>query len=257
MVKPKVEEPLSASAIQVIELQAKIDALQAEMQDFTYTVSHDLRAPLRHIVSYAQLVREDAGPQLTTEVQGFLSTICDSAHTMGQMLDRLLELSRVGTASMHLEAVPLQMVVGQIVSELSQGVQAAQPHRTVIWNVATDMPTIVGDGALVAQALRQILTNAVQFSAVRKPAVISISTTEDASKGTVTLVVQDNGIGFPAINGDQLFQPFKRLHSARQGAGQGMGLALTRKVMERIGGTALAHGSVDSGCTVQLAFKAT
>jgi light-regulated signal transduction histidine kinase (bacteriophytochrome) len=235
-------------AVHLAKLQSKLDALQAEMQEFTYTVSHDLRAPLRHIVSYAQLVREDAGPQLTEEVQGFLNTICDSAHTMGVMLDRLLELSRVGTAVLQVDAVPLQALVQEVVD----GVQAAHPERSIVWNLAADLPPVWADAALLEQAVRQVIANAVQFTVARTPAVIAISAVTDASNGTVTLVVQDNGIGFNPALVEQLFHPFKRLHNARQGAGLGTGLALTRKVMERLSGTAVAQGVVDGGCTVLL-----
>jgi signal transduction histidine kinase len=218
------------------------------MQEFTYTVSHDLRAPLRHIVSYAQLVREDAGPQLSQEVQGFLNTICDSAHTMGVMLDRMLDLSRVGTADLHLDAVPLQGLVQEVVDS----VKAAHPQRAIVWNMAADLPSVVADAALLEQAVRQVIANAVQFTATRAQATIGISAVDDAGSGTVSLVVQDNGIGFNPTLVDQLFHPFKRLHNARQGAGLGTGLALTRKVMERLGGTASALGVVDGGCTVLL-----
>jgi len=247
---------VESNPAQLALLQTRLDALQAEMQDFTYTVSHDLRAPLRHIVSYAQLVREDAGPQLTAEVQGFLNTICDSAHTMGVMLDRLLELSRVGTAALHVDAVPLQGLVDNLAKEVVQNMQAAQPQRVpapnIAWNIAPDLPSVFADAALLEQAVRQVLTNAVQFSATRAQAVVGISAIQDPSNKTVTLVVQDNGIGFNPTMADQLFHPFKRLHNARQGAGLGTGLALTRKVMERLGGTATIQGIVDGGCTIGL-----
>lgn len=243
-----VESNPAAMAAQVDALQAKLLALQAEMQDFTYTVSHDLRAPLRHIVSFAQLVREDAGPQLTEEVQGFLTTICDSAHTMGVMLDRLLELSRVGTADLHKDNVSLQVLVRAVVDMQT----AANPQRVIEWRVAPDLPMVATDVALLEQAVQQVVANAVQFTASRAQSVIDISAVSDSALGTVTLLVQDNGIGFnPGLEG-QLFHPFKRLHNARQGAGLGMGLALTRKAMERLGGTAIAQGVVDGGCTVQL-----
>jgi signal transduction histidine kinase len=214
-----------------------------------------LRAPLRHIVSYAQLVREDAGPLLTDEVQGFLNTICDSAHTMGVMLDRLLDLSRVGTAALHVESVPLQSLVQTLVKELVERLHATSPQRAITWTIAADLPTVAADAALLEQAVQQLLANAVQFTATRAQAVIGVSAVINANNGTATLVVQDNGMGFNPSMADQLFHPFKRLHNARQGAGLGTGLALTRKVMERLGGTATAQGVVDGGCTVQLTLK--
>ncbi len=243
-----VESNTADLAAQVTALQTKLDALQTEMQDFTYTVSHDLRAPLRHIVSYAQLVREDAGPQLTSEVQGFLNTICDSANTMGVMLDRLLALSRVGTVSLHQDAVPLQALVQAVVDVQ----MASHPQRVILWNVSPALPVVVTDAALLEQALQQVIANAVQFTANSAEAAIHISLVNDVALGMVTLVVQDNGIGFSPAMADQLFHPFKRLHNARQGAGLGTGLALTRKVMERLGGAATIQGVTDGGCIVHL-----
>jgi signal transduction histidine kinase len=232
----------------VAELQAQLAALQAEMQDFTSTVSHDLRAPLRHIVSFAQLVREDAGPQLSEEVQGFLNTICDSAHTMGLMLDRLLELSRIGTAPVLVEAVALQPLVQAAVDAQ----KAAHPTRTIAWHLPPGMPHVLADAALLQQAVRLVLANAVQFTASKPQAEVHISTVADEANGLVTLHVQDNGIGINPELSSQLFHPFKRLHSPRQGAGLGMGLAQVRKIMERLGGTASLQGAVGQGCTLRL-----
>lgn len=233
----------------IAALQAELAALRAEMQSFAHTVSHDLRAPLRHIVSYAQLVQEDAGPQLQPEVQGFLHTISDSAKHLGVMLDGLLELSRVGTAQVHLTTVPLQTLVHEVVQEVARQVT---PARTIDWRMAATLPPVLADATLLRQALHQVLGNAVKFTATKESAVIDISAQVDEGAQRVTLCIQDNGVGFNPAMVVKLFQPFQPLHSTKQFAGLGMGLALVRKQMQRMGGEVSAVARVDGGCALRL-----
>ncbi len=229
-------------------LQAELAAVRAEMQHFTYAVSHDLRAPLRHILSYAQLVQEDAGPQLSAEVQEFLTTITDSAHHMGALLDGLAALSRVGSAPLDVGPVSLQ----EFVQAQCQALAAQHPQRSVDWRIAGDLPVVRADAALLRQALAQVLSNALKFSASREPAVIEISAVPAQSDAYVCLQVNDNGVGYNPALQEQLFKVFGRLHSSKQFEGIGMGLVLTRKMLERFGATVSIHGVLDGGCTVQL-----
>lgn len=232
-------------------LQAELAEVRAEMQEFSATVSHDLRAPLRHIVSYAQLVQEDAGPQLDAEVQGFLATIVDSARHMGSLLDGLTELSRVGTQPLVLESVSLQALVQDVSDTLS----ADSTGTMVEWHIDDDLPTVSADRHLLRQALGHVLGNAVKFSAGREQPVVAISRVADGEAGFETLQVRDNGAGFnPALQG-KLFKVFGRLHSAQQFPGVGMGLALTRKLLQRMDATVTLQGAVDAGCSVRLCFR--
>jgi len=238
----------------IASLEAELAAVRAEMQDFTYTVSHDLRAPLRHILSYVQLVEEDAAHLLPDEVRGFLTVISDSAQHMGVLMDGLLELSRLGTASVQTESVPLQPLVQSVVDALAQ----QSPERRIDWQLQADMPTVQADATLLRRALECVLDNAVKFSAQRDVAqiVVSAEHTPGEAEGTVTLRVQDNGAGFnPALQA-RLFKPFQRLHTTKQFPGIGMGLALTHKMLQRMGGTATVQGAVDAGCTLQLTLPA-
>lgn len=236
----------------IAALQTDLAALRAEMQDFAYTVSHDLRAPLRHIVSYAQLVQEDAGPQLSAEVQGFLGTMADSADHLGAMLDALLELSRVGSASLHIAEVPLQSLVQEVADAMVQELKAQHPQRTIDWRIATNLSPVLADARLLRQALHQVLSNAVKFTAPKEPATIAISAQVDAVARQMTLCIQDNGVGFNPAIATKLFQPFVRLHSTKQFAGLGMGLALVRKMAQRMGGEVSATADVDGGCAVRM-----
>ncbi len=236
----------------IAALEAALAQSQHEMQAFTATVSHDLRAPLRHIVSFAQLVQEDAGPQLSAEVQGFLGTIASSAKQLGSMLDALLELSRVGTVAMEVQPVDLQALVASVVQAATDALQAQAPQRLVEWQIAPGMPQVRADAALLRMVLTQVVDNALKFSAGRAPAVIDIAVVSQApARASVLLQIRDNGAGFnPAIQA-RLCQPFVRLHSAQQFAGLGMGLALARKGLLRMAGDiALTSTGAGNGCEV-------
>jgi len=234
----------------IAALEAELADLRAEMQQFTATVSHDLRAPLRHIAAYAQLVQEDAGPQLDAEVQGFLSTITDSARHMGVLLDGLAALSRVGSAPLTPCPVPLRDLVPAVCDE----VVAQYPRRHVDWRIAPDLPVVQADPNLLRQVLQQVLDNALKFTAGRECAVIEVQAAPGVDRNHVDLLVRDNGVGYnPALQA-QLFRVFGRLHSASQFAGIGMGLVLTRKMLARCGGAVDSEGVVDGGCCVRMSL---
>ncbi len=234
----------------VAALEAELAALRAEMQEFTYTVSHDLRAPLRHIVSFAQLVQEDAGHLLNPEVQGFLDTISGSARHMGLLLDGLTSLSRLGTAPVDLCPVALQPLVEELCADL----RAAHAQRAIAWGIAESLPVVAADPQLLRQALLQVLGNAVKFTQGKASAVIAIEAVAGADPRMATIVIRDNGVGFKPEQQSQLFRVFSRLHSAQQFDGTGMGLALTRKIMQRLGGSAQIEATLENGCCVQLAL---
>ncbi len=239
------EQPIAA-------LEAQLAALRAEMQEFTYTVSHDLRAPLRHIMAYAQLVQEDAGEQLSAEVQGFLTTIADSARHMGALLDGLTTLSRLGVAPVTLVSVPLQPLVQEVCTELQ--VQAGS--RDLEWRIATDLPPVRADAVLLRQALLHVLGNAVKFTAARAQALVEVSFARDAATNLVVLEIADNGVGFNPALKDKLFKVFSRLHSSKAFEGLGLGLALTHRIMQRLDSSVQASGVPDGGCRVTLILPA-
>jgi signal transduction histidine kinase len=243
-----------SSEARIAALEAELAAQREAMQAFTATVSHDLRAPLRHIVSFAQLVQEEAGPQLSAEVQGFLSTITDSARHLGVLLDGLAELSRVGTLPVALGPVPLQALVQGVCAELAE----QHPGRAVDWRIASDLPVVQADATLLRQALLQVLGNALKFTAPREHAVIAVmavTAQPGESDGFVALQVRDNGVGYNPAMQDKLFQAFGRVHSPREFGGIGMGLALTRTILRRLGGSVDSEGVVDGGCCVKLLLK--
>jgi light-regulated signal transduction histidine kinase (bacteriophytochrome) len=240
-------EDLSAQK-RIAALEGELAELRAEMQAFAATVSHDLRAPLRHIVSYAQMVQEDAGPLVTEEVQEFLATIINSARHMGLLLDGLRALSKVGATPLHLEPVALDGAVQEACDRLT----SRPPQRVVDWQVQMDMPVVHADASLLQLVLEELLGNALKFTAPRERAVIAVRAGQATQAGHVALQVQDNGVGFNPAMQAKLFQVFGRLHSAQQFDGIGMGLVLARKRIQRMGGELAIDAALDGGCSVTL-----
>ncbi len=195
-------------------------------------------------------MQEDAGHLLNPEVQGFLDTIGGSARHMGLLLDGLTALSRLGTVQVDRCPVSLQSVVEEVCAELRE----QQGQRNITWHVAGDLPVVVVDPNLLRQALQHVLGNAVKFTAGRDLASIEVGMVPAPDPHTVTLQVRDNGVGFNPAQQPQLFRVFGRLHSAQQFEGIGMGLVLTRKIMQRLGGAVQIEGAVDTACSVRLSL---
>ncbi len=235
----------------IAALEAELAGLRAEMQDFSYTVSHDLRASLRHILSYAQLVQEDAGPLLPQETQGFLNTITDSARHMGVLMDGLMELTRLGTAALQIAPLPLQPLLQDVLAELA----LRHPGQAIDWQLPQDLPAVLADATLLRTALLCVLDNAVKFTAHKPARRVDIACLSDGGN-KVQLRVQDNGAGFNPAMGAKLFHPFARLHTSKQFPGIGMGLALTRKIVSRLGGQVQIEGAPDAGCTLTITLPA-
>ncbi len=234
----------------VQQLEAELAASRAELQAFTYAVSHDLRAPLRHLVSFARLLEEEAGAQLSGECADFLRTITTSAEHLGVLLDALTALSRLAAVPVVSEPVALAPLVAACV----QDVQAAGADRPV--HVTVDVPAsllVQGDAALLRQALAQVLGNAYKFSAAVAAPRVGVSA-HATPQGTVQLRVEDNGAGFNPAMQDKLFTVFGRLHSAKQFPGLGMGLLTARRVLAKMGATIHLAPQDSGGALATLTF---
>lgn len=230
----------------IAALEAELAAVRADVQEFTYTVSHDLRAQLRHILAYAEIVQEDAGPQLDAEAQSHLSTITGAARHMGVLMDGLMAYARLGTVPLQLVAQPVR----PLLLEVCQALQASHPGRVLEWCIADDFPEVLADTELLRQVWTHVLTNALKFTRPRAQALVEVGW-ESAPGPSCVLYVRDNGVGFRADQQAKLFHVFQRLHSPRDFEGIGMGLALTRKLVERHAGTVWAEGGVDAGCCIR------
>lgn len=234
------------------ERERELAELRAAQEEFLRAVSHDLRAPLRHITSYGPLVAEllqDAGleGEAAQEAQAFLSTMDQSARRMGRMLDGLLALSGIARAPLQCQSVAL----GELVAQVQAALATAAEGRAVQWQIAPDLPSVQGDAALLRQMLVELLGNALKFTRGRDLACIAVDGERDAD-GRVTLRVQDNGAGFNPAQAASLFGVFQRLHRESEFEGVGTGLAAVRAIARRHGGEASATAAPGAGCTVSV-----
>jgi len=243
-----VSEPGTGPAhdAQVAELRQQLEAALTELQEFTYTVSHDLRAPLRHINAFAQIIEEDL-PDMPSDIAGHLATIRQSAQLLTQQLDGLTALSRLGQQAVQVESVDTAAVVRRMIAATRQQLSP----RQLQWQVADDFPMVLADAGLLGQVLTQLLDNACKFTRGRQPATINVSWTV-LPDGRCVLSVQDNGVGFRPEQASQLFKAFGRLHPAREFEGLGLGLVLCRKMLLRMDGSISIEGAQDAGCCVRL-----
>lgn len=240
--------------------ERELAELRAAQDEFLRAVSHDLRAPLRHITSYGPLVAEllqDAGLQgeALAEAQEFLATMDHSARRMGRMLDGLLQLSRIARTPLQRQPVALSDLAHEVQAVLAAQAQAQE--RAVQWHIAPDLPSVEGDSVLLRQLLAELLGNALKFTRGRDPAHIAITaeySAEPSADGSLILRVQDNGVGFNPAQAGGLFGVFQRLHRETEFDGVGAGLAAVRAIAQRHGGEASATAAPGAGCTVSVQF---
>ncbi len=227
-------------------VQRQLEAARIELQEFVYTVSHDLRAPLRHITSFAQIIAEDM-PDMPADIAAHLATIRQSAQLLTQQLEGLAMLSRLGEQALTPGAVDTAALVRDVVDDLAR----QHPQRQVHWRVAPDLPVVQSDAAMVRQVLLIVLDNALKFTRCRELADISVSW-QLLDAGQCCVSVQDNGVGFAPQQADKLFKVFGKLHLPRKFEGLGLGLVQARTLMERMGGHISVTGEVQNGCCVNL-----
>jgi len=246
---------------QLAQLQRQLEASRVELQEFTYAVSHDLRAPLRHIHAYAQIIAED-WPELPDELASHLRTIRQSAQLLSSQLDGLTQLSRLGVQPLDLQPVP----IGPLAREVADELMALHPQ--VVWQLADDVPPVLADACLLRQVLQQLLGNALKFSRGQAPAQISLSWQHDPAPSagvaselpnpgpSICLTIRDQGVGFRSEQAQLLFKVFGKLHPTRDYEGLGLGLLQCRRIVERLGGTIQITAELDRGCAVTVCLPA-
>ncbi len=232
----------AALETQVQERTAELQAAYQEMETFSYSISHDLRAPLIHIAGFVEMLRSDLEPNLDEKSRRHLQTICDSSEHMGRMIADLLAFSRIGRAEMHKVRVSLTDTIRDVQRELQPQLQ----NRKVTW-IVPPLPEVFGDPFLLRQAIFNLLANAVKFTRTREEARIEVGA-EVTDRETIVFV-RDNGVGFDLRYAAKLFGVFQRLHPANQFEGTGIGLANVRRILHRHGGRTWAEGAPDAGAT--------
>jgi light-regulated signal transduction histidine kinase (bacteriophytochrome) len=219
-----------------------------ELEAFSYSVSHDLRSPLRAVDGFSQAVLEDYGPQLPDEGRRYLKTIREGAQRMGVLIDDLLKFSRLSRATLKTQEVNADRLVRHVLDEL----HSEQEGRQVEIRIG-DLPMGQGDPALLNQVWVNLLSNALKYTRHRAQAVIEIGCKNE--QGENVYFVRDNGAGFDMQYAHKLFGVFQRLHRAEEFEGTGVGLAIVQRVIHRHGGRIWVDAAVDRGATFYFTLK--
>jgi light-regulated signal transduction histidine kinase (bacteriophytochrome) len=230
----------------VAERTAELQSRNRELETFTYSVSHDLKAPLRGIDGYSRLLLEDHADTLDDEGRTFLQTIRKATSQMNELIDGLLAYSRLERRPQQSELVNTQVLVNSLMAEREDEIR----KRGVVINVNVPAIVVNADHEGLAMALRNLLDNALKFTQPVEHPLITIEGSE--SETDCLLWIRDNGVGFEMKFHDRIFDIFQRLHRAEDYSGTGIGLAIVRKVMERMGGRAWAESEPGNGSTFYL-----
>ena len=220
----------------------QLEVANKELEAFSYSVSHDLRAPLRHVDGFADLLRRHAGSTLDEKASRYLDLISDSAKSMGALIDDLLIFSRMGRAEMQRTTVDLAELVARVQESLAPDTSG----RAIEWRIAR-LPRVNGDPAMLKLVLTNLIGNAIKYTKTRPTARIEIGIEPSGTETTV--FVRDNGVGFDMEYGHKLFGVFQRLHHQDEFEGTGIGLANVRRIIQRHGGRTWAEGRLGEGAT--------
>ena len=237
----QMEAEIFRSSQAVQSANQQLQATNAELESFSYSVSHDLRAPLRHIDGFSELLRKHTESVLDEKGRRYMKTISDSAKRMGQLIDELLVFSRMGRAELHVIELDQDALVAEVILE-----NGFKKNPAINWNIAA-LPRVRADPVLLRQVWFNLIDNAVKYSGKSKSPRIEIGGRLDPAAGEQEFFVRDNGAGFDMQYADKLFGVFQRLHGMAEFEGTGIGLANVRRIVQRHGGRTWAEGRVGEG----------
>lgn len=241
--RKQAEEKLRQLGDEATERAAQLEVANKELEAFSYSVSHDLRAPLRHVQGYVELLKKAAGDSLPEKARRHLEVISDASKHMGHLIDDLLSFSRIGRADMEHESVNLVEL-----AELCRlGLELETRNRRIQWKI-DPLPVVIGDRSMLRQVLANLMGNAVKYTRPRDPAEIEIGCAGHEN-GRGILFIRDNGVGFDMQFADKLFGVFQRLHTPEEFEGTGIGLANVRRIIMRHGGRIWPEAALGKGAT--------
>jgi light-regulated signal transduction histidine kinase (bacteriophytochrome) len=230
------------------EINDDLQSVNKELEAFAYSVSHDLRAPLRHIAGFTELLQKDSEPFLDDKSRRHITRILESADRMGSLVDDLLAFSRIGRVETQKATINLESLVREVVAEMAPDTQG----RSIVWRIGS-LPICYGDPSLLRLVFTNLISNAVKFTRTRPQAAIEIDSLNHRPN-EVVVFIKDNGIGFDTKYKDKLFGVFQRLHSKDAFEGTGIGLATVQRIVHRHGGRVWAEGSIENGATFYVAL---
>ena len=233
----------------VEERTRQLAASNHELEAFSYSVSHDLHAPLRHIGGFARLLDEEYGSKLEGPAQVYLQRIQNGATKMGVLIDDLLKLGHLGRQALVCCPTDLNRLVQSVVQELQQECEG----RHIEWRIGA-LPVVECDPGLIKQVFANLLSNAVKYTRRRDLAIIEVG--QATAAGVMVVFVRDNGAGFNQKYADKLFGVFQRLHSAEEFEGTGVGLATVQRIVRKHGGQIRAEGELEEGAIFSFSFAA-
>jgi light-regulated signal transduction histidine kinase (bacteriophytochrome) len=233
---------LARSMTETSRVNTELAATVKELEAFTYSVSHDLRAPLRHISGFSKILTEEFGSNLPPGAQHHVQRIQEGTRRMGLLVDDLLNLARVGRRDLSFQTASLKSITNEVIADLVPECV----DRQIEWKIGT-LPFVECDPALMKQVFQNLLSNAVKFTRPRSQAVIEIGQKDE--DGSAVVFVRDNGVGFNMKYCDKLFGVFQRLHRPEDFEGTGVGLATVQRIIQKHGGRIWAEAELDKGAT--------
>lgn len=234
----------------VADRTAELRAANKEMEDFTYSIAHDLRAPFRQIHGFTEILKEDFSGEMTPQARSYLDRIGNKSRDMGKMVEELLNLFGLAKQTVEFQNVDLNQVVEEVVA----GMTAETANRVIDWRIGK-LPTARCNRGLIKQVFQNLLSNAVKYTRPKNPTIIEVGM--ERHKGEQIIYVRDNGVGFDMTYVDRLFGVFQRLHRMEEFEGTGIGLALVSRIIRKHGGRVWAESELGQGATFRLTLGET